>query len=487
MKRTKLVDMLHSFTPNEIKEFEKFVASPFFSRTRDLKSFYKIVKHYYPEFDNPNFTYEKVFRKLFPKEKYNKLKSENLLRVMSAELVKLAEEYVIYTSFKSNKIRNRVILLDSLIDRNLNKNFNKLFYDTMKELSVLKKDLTSFHFVELYHLYMMDVKNKFNHNVSDSGLIEGQIYLLCFFFVCAANFIDNSLKRKFSFNRSTDDDLILHFAKSFDLKKFIPYLENKTGINKNDKDILDLYFYEFAYSLDNDNADILKKLEAKFYECKQMLRFDHKHSIYAIIHNYYNKFTDTGKLNIMYKNILHDMGQSPENKSAMSMMLYRLILMNFIELKQLKEAKSFINEYTDTINSEKRNSFYNFGLALIELRRNNYEKSLEFLSKVELIFMYLYYDIRHLYLILYYELDYTDEAYSLLDSYQHFLKKNKNVSEQMRNNSRKFIDYYKKLLKVKISKTYGDVNVIEKSINLEKGFSFKFWLTEKIYSLKKMK
>jgi len=487
MKRTKLVEILKTFTPNEVKEFEKFVASPIFSRTRDLNSFYRTMRQYYPNFDDPNLTYEKVFRKLFPKGRFNKLKSENLLRVMSAELVKLAEEYLLYTSFKSNRIRNKVLLLDLLIDRKLDKSFAKLFYDTMKDISEWKKDLTSFHFVDLYHLYMMDVKNKFSHNVSDSGLIEGQIYLLCFFFVCAANFIDNSLKRTISFNRNIDDDLILQFAKSFDLEKFIPYLENKTGISKNDKDILDLYFYEFAYSLDNNNADILKKLEAKFYKCKQMLRYDHKHSIYAIIHNYYGLQNDAEKLNIMYKNILHDMEQSQESESDMSMMLFRLILLNLVELKQLKEVKSFLNEYTDKLNSEKRNSFYNFGLALIELRRNNFEKSLEILSNVELIFVSLHYDVRHLYLILYYELDYTDEAYSLLDSYQHFLKRNKSVSDQMRDNSRKFVDYYKKLLRVKIAKTYGDVYAIEKSIKLEKGFSFKFWLNEKIVSLKNMK
>ena len=267
MKKTKLADILSSFTPNEIKEFERFAASPFFSRTRDLKSFYKVLKSYYPEFNAPDFTYEKVFRKMFPKEKYNKLKSENLLRVMSAELVKLAEEFFIHTSFKKDKLKNRIILMNSLLDRNLNKYFDKLFNDTMKELPELKKDLISFHFVDLYHLHMLDVRSNYNNNIADKGLIEGQIFLLCFFFLCSANFIDNSSKRLVNNNRNTGDDLIMKFAKSFDFEKFITYLENKTGINKQDKDILELCFYELFYSSDNDNADILKKLEAKFYEC----------------------------------------------------------------------------------------------------------------------------------------------------------------------------------------------------------------------------
>lgn len=94
MKNTKLIQILKIFSKEEIKEFEKFIASPYFSRGRDLKPFYKILKSYHPDFKSSNFNYERVFEKLYPKEKYNKSGADNILRVLSYELTRLTEEFI---------------------------------------------------------------------------------------------------------------------------------------------------------------------------------------------------------------------------------------------------------------------------------------------------------------------------------------------------------------------------------------------------------
>jgi len=50
LKDSKLIKLLKNFNSEEFKEFEKFVASPFFSRGRDLLPLFKALKPFYPGF-----------------------------------------------------------------------------------------------------------------------------------------------------------------------------------------------------------------------------------------------------------------------------------------------------------------------------------------------------------------------------------------------------------------------------------------------------
>ena len=161
MKDTKLIQILKTFTKEEIKEFEKFVASPYFSRGRNLKPLFKILRTSHPHFNNPIFTYESIFKSLYPEEKNNKLRAENVLRVLSSELVKLAEEFLTYEQMKSNKLRMRNILLEVYINKKLNKQFVKLYSETQNDLARLMDGAKTKHFSDLYILKMMEVIYKF--------------------------------------------------------------------------------------------------------------------------------------------------------------------------------------------------------------------------------------------------------------------------------------------------------------------------------------
>jgi len=487
MKEIKLVQILRTFSKEEIKEFEKFVASPYFSRGRDLNPFYKLLKFYHPDFNNPNFTKEKIFRKLYPDEKYNKSTAENVLRVLSSELTKLAEEFLSAELAKSNRFRNRINLLDALIDKNLDKLFAKLFSDSLKNIDKLTGEFYGMQFVDLYYFYMLDLKNNFSNNRVDKGHIECNIYLLIFFFQCASNLIDNSRKRNNNHNIITGDDTVEQFMKNFDFKSFISYLNSKNGIKKKDKDLLEMCLYNFMLTLDKDNVNLAAKTEKLFYKHRRLFNDDTKFNFYAVIHNVYSGRNDKVKLNILYNKILEDDICSAEKGAQFSFVLYRLILQNFTDLNKLADAESFITKYTPHLNSDKKESFYNFGFALIEFKRNNFDKALEYISKVEMLFILFKYDIRNLYLMIYYELDYSDEAYSLLDSYKHFLKNNKSVSDERRGTNDRFAGWYRKLLSAKLSGNRSDLSTIKKQITEDKKIVHKEWLLEKFEELNKLK
>ncbi len=100
MKKSKLITLFSIFTKEEMKSFEKFIVSPYFNNERNFKPLYKILKSYYPEFDNPNLTEEKIFKKLYPGKTYNK-KSAVSLRVIESQMANMAEKFLVYNGFET--------------------------------------------------------------------------------------------------------------------------------------------------------------------------------------------------------------------------------------------------------------------------------------------------------------------------------------------------------------------------------------------------
>ena len=118
MVNTKLVEILKTFSKDEFKEFEKFIRSPYFNKGRNLVPFYKALKSFHPEFINQNFTTEFIFKKIHPDLKFESKKSENILRVLSSEMLYLGKEFIKQEELKSQELTNYILKLESLKKRN---------------------------------------------------------------------------------------------------------------------------------------------------------------------------------------------------------------------------------------------------------------------------------------------------------------------------------------------------------------------------------
>jgi len=462
-----------------MKEFENFVASPYFSRGRDLKPFYKILKSNHPNFNNGNFTYEKIFRKLNPKVKYIKSKSENLLRVMSSELVKLAEEYLTLENLKKAKLWFRINLIDAYLAKNLKTFYSKLYSETESNPSKLVDGLSSKYFIDLYFLKMYDVAIDLRDNNKLKVSFESQFALLNFFFLCAENFIENAFVAKNTFNVDCNDNIVEQFMRCFDGEKFIKYLDNKKDIKKSDKELLELCFYSVLLSLDHYNEKYVAIIERLFYKNRHLFRDDHKLTFYYLLYPAFIQSNNLDKLYLLYMNMLTDKIFEPGKGLPMAFIMYFNIL-HLLAEKKLKEAEKFAIKYVNSLNTEKKEIFLNYSSALIEFKRKNFGSALEYISKVEINFYFFKYHSKILFLQIYYELGYYEEAISLIDSFKHFLKNNRNVSDMHKTNYTNFVHYYSKLLNMKLSDKRTDAVILKKKISVEEKLLSKSWFLEKI-------
>jgi hypothetical protein len=55
MNRSKLIPILKSFSKDEIREFDKFLDSPFFGCKKFVLNFYREIINYYPAFKDRRY------------------------------------------------------------------------------------------------------------------------------------------------------------------------------------------------------------------------------------------------------------------------------------------------------------------------------------------------------------------------------------------------------------------------------------------------
>src|SRR5438876_8729788 len=115
MQKSSLISVLKSLTEGEFKQLERFVLSPFFNRQRNVARLFEVLKKYYPLYASNALKKERVFKKLYPGEKYNDEKLRNLI----SDLLSLSLKFLAYTKMESDGQLLDLSAAEQLIDRNL--------------------------------------------------------------------------------------------------------------------------------------------------------------------------------------------------------------------------------------------------------------------------------------------------------------------------------------------------------------------------------
>ena len=120
----------------------------------------------------------------------------------------------------------------------------------------------------------------------------------------------------------------------------------------------------------------------------------------------------------------------------------------------------------------------------MEYEKGNYEKALENINKVKYdVFLYKI-DVKNLLLKIFFELKQYDQAFSLVDAYKHFLKSNKELSHEYKEQFLNFIIMYNKILRTTSQNKPENQDFLLSELKSIKTISNRDWLTEKINNLK---
>ena len=82
MQDSKLILLVKTFNKEDWRWFKKFLLSPYFNNREELLPFFDYLRSKSTNFETKSIKKEKVFQKLFPKEKYDEKKISYLMNYL---------------------------------------------------------------------------------------------------------------------------------------------------------------------------------------------------------------------------------------------------------------------------------------------------------------------------------------------------------------------------------------------------------------------
>ncbi len=482
-KDSKLIVFLKSFTKEELNDFQKFLSLPYFKKDRDLVPFLLILKNYYPDFSNEKFCEEFIFNQIYPDRNYRDSKSKSSFRALSSHMLKAVEEYLFISGVKNNQVLKNRIVLKQLLDRNIHKYFGQYLssaFDSLEkdEDSEGMDSLERFYLERLssrHYATVLDFKNFFKHDIKSAE------HLSAYFILDLLRTAKTKLFMERRRNIEPSKDFIgSMLGELIDIEKFIE-------LHKNSQDYFYLCFHYYTYKclLDFENSDYFIKAKKVFFDNKSLISGYDKIFFYADLINILNTYnkkdnTDVKKeLFSLYKSCLEENAYKISDKDFMHPDFYRNVIMAITYLKEYDWGIKFVNKYSNELKPEFRDNMKNYSMAVIYYGQNEFEKSLESISKVKYDLLHFKIDVKILMLKIFYELKLIEQAYSLTDTFKHYLKNNNEMPPDVKLSYNNFLKYYLLLSKQKSDIRKNKIANIKSELSEEKHLFHSKWLMEK--------
>jgi hypothetical protein len=490
MKKTKLFTLLRTFTKQEMKDLEKFISSPYFSPKRNLMPLFDILKKYHPSFDSSNLTEEKIFRKLNPGKKYDKKKSDHYLQVLVSDMTLLAEKFLAIELLQNEDGGYFTYNALSVALKLRNLNFQNVILKNMERIQ--KTDGMGFFFNEMYMMNEV-LRSIYRHsNKRHEAFKYSQRKSLYFYGIMLWNL--QLLVSEYLWTGEKDNKD----------SKFFKLLEN--SVNAFDPEIFENECYD-------DGLGTKQLILTNYYLIKSELDKDDENSLLTAIEFYKKNFHNI-KRNVQWNFFVHILNTCLIRKKEIDILKYSLIgsdLIDFVVEKGIvslyevlpmshqtftqflsfkivvlegNELKNFIDLMLKKVQSEHTNWLFEYSYAWLTFKNREYERTLEILSKFNNREIIIKNNATFLRIASLYSLGYIEEAIYNLDSYEHFIRNNENVSKEIGDYVSLLTNSLRSLIKCKTDSSSDNNYILNKIIDDNKNRNFHFWFKEEAEKLK---
>jgi hypothetical protein len=479
MHDSQLIKILSSLTEKELKDFGKYVHSPFFIKRKGAAGLFEALKKFYPDFEK-NLTKEKLYKKAFPGRDYN----DSSMRKLISELLRLSKDFLAYLNYSDKPFTSQLHLANELNFRGINT--NNIFKNTInKALHSLDNEkrrdedyyLSRFLIEQERNLAFSDLKrDSFKRNWQSA--FNNMVYFSLMSMLNYYHFLNQNMKQTNVYYKLDLLDEVISFLDN-----------NKAYINKTP--VIAIYYYQLKAALDENNTSYffeLKKLADKY---GYMFGKVYEANIYVGLFNYSTIKADAGytKFNKIRFDILKKMFSKKlchENGLKGRYVIpgqFSWMVLSASELGKFKYAESFIDTYKNKLYPPLKRGTLEISYAVLNLYEKNYDKALKHLSGLNYENFFDKMKVKALTLMIYYEQGLTEESFSLIDTFKHFLSSYKLLSTYTKERYSSFVRIVNKLIKIK----NGKANITPEELKIEmrkiRPVVHRLWLEEKIGEL----
>ncbi|MDQ3194769.1 MAG: hypothetical protein M3P82_07215, partial [Bacteroidota bacterium] len=431
MLKSTLLDIIRTFSVEELNKFEDFVRSPYFNKKDIIFSLYSEIKKYAPDLNNAELKREIVWDKLFPGKEFN----YGIMKNMIHDLSKLCEKFITLEFYSKNELSMFYTLVEEIDNRNIEKILSTklLSFDKHFNIEKVKESSLSGHeyFYILSKIYWLKIANGYNKSNSDfeNERRLGSEYLIYSFLINLYKIFGNLRVLKLNkINHDEKDivDLFLELLGEREMKKILDYSKANS---ENNFRILNCYYSMYRSVSSVNNAELYYEFKSAISEvsnliCDADLRYlcvNLSNSLVNLNAQHMNKEQEIfDNYNMMIANNIFT-----ESNGVLKDNKFNNYILIQSALQGTAEMEKFIALYIDMLPEDKRVNSYNFGMAHLNFVKGDFPKSLEYILKINIAYFDMKYYVKNLQMMNYFELDDYESFIFAFDSYKHFTSKNK--------------------------------------------------------------
>lgn len=484
----KAIDILKTFSEEEMNECGKFIHSPYFVENSKVVKLFDVLAEYHPDFDDSELSDEWLYKKLNPRLEYKKETIRKNFQALSIAL----ERYLVQKNFESKSFEQYDNLYDALMKKNLHRYAVKCL-ESGEEILSRGNALNADHFLNAFK----HTTNKANYLISSqprssalsveevTNAISDRGYNVAGFFLKEMlRCMDNLLTFDKNFNLRKEKYFVWNILNSFDLPVLFEIMKanSKSAL---ESAVCNVYCSMYLAFKEFDNDAFYEKYKIQIRSNEKF--FSHDEMRFHILRQmrYCLMKIAAGKRTGKFENELFEIYVIFTSKGYykasivdyLSVEAFRPILNLGLKLKKYKWTLEFINTFKNKLPPDRRRNMFHYASALYFFHTGKHSESMRHSQKVEFDHFLFKLDLRDLMLMTLFEMNAFENALSHIDTYKHFLNNDKTLAEAEKKRHRNFIDIVQKFIEY-INEPEDSIEMkIQKLMNEE--HSNKEWIKEK--------
>lgn len=479
--KNNLIILLKTFADSELKEFEKFVMSPFFNKGRNYIPFLNIIKKFRPDFDSVKFTKVEVYKMLYPGKEYK----ESVMKSMLSRLNDIAEEFMFQIAIqKGDILLKKRFLLNEISKRGLRQQAEKIIRETDKFLSLKKTGILDFVSGKDYINEVLNHQHNFNERIRKTEFaFKYELYIIYSFlseFLINESFL---YTQKIFWPKDIITKEMFSLFDSFDFEKILEYIKK---IDENSYRILNLFYLLKMSSKYSDKDNYYYELKNKLFENIDIIDPDFKKYFLNALTIISSSKTIEGKEEFriesfnLRKKIYDEKLNIFSDEHYLKNGDFRTAFIEALNLNEVKWAEEFSVKYLNMLQPEYRTDIDNYCKARLSYMKGNYDEALQFAVKVNINQITYKLDMKNLISKIYFDTFSTENLISLLNTYYQLINNSKSQNKSFLTRHLNFVKYLRQLLNIHLSASdEAELNILHDKIKKENVTS-KSWLLEKI-------
>ncbi|MCX6164575.1 MAG: hypothetical protein NTU73_06885, partial [Ignavibacteriae bacterium] len=225
-----VIDVLMSFTNEEIKQFRRFINSPYFIRSETVGSLFELLIKFHPGFKSKRLTKEYISENIYKTEKYN----DSTIRNALADLLDTCELFLMQENFRKNSTFSFDFLLKELRDKKLSNVFQKKSSEFDKKYSQIENVDSEYYLAKYkfelnkYNFYSLNEKVTGSNEVEKhfKEIFNSGLYITIHYIIEIISIYLTSVFYSIKFNKPLSENYLYTLIKTLNIENLEKIIKN---------------------------------------------------------------------------------------------------------------------------------------------------------------------------------------------------------------------------------------------------------------------